>query len=90
MRALKSRYVAVAAAVLILGNAGLASAGQAEMLQTDGGGGQTAGALSEPLARGATSLRWSQENLAFHLTGDMAPGEAVGFAQTIAQNFEDR
>ncbi len=46
MRALKSRYVAAATTVVILGSAALASAGQAAMIQP--GGGQAAGELLEP------------------------------------------
>ena len=46
MRALRSRYVAGAAAVVILGSAALASAGQAAMIQPAGG--QAAGELLEP------------------------------------------
>lgn len=48
--------------------------------------GEIAGCF-ERLSREGTSLWWSHRNHAFHLEGDVAPGEAVQVVQAIALAF---
>ena len=36
-----------------------------------------------------SSVRWSQDQIGFHLRGDVAPGKAVHLAQTVSLSYSE-